>query len=737
MFLKRLEINGFKSFAGKTVFNFSDAGIVCIVGPNGSGKSNIIDAIRWLIGEREAKALRGEKIEDLIFAGTPKKPRQSLAKVNLVFDNSTGTLPVDFKEVIISRSINRGGVSQYFINDSEVRLKDIIDFFSKIRLGTRGLSVIGQGEGDIFVKASPWERMMMVQEILGLKEYHLKKNEAERKLKNTKINLEKVAAMVGEVAPRLRTLKKQTVRWAKRFEIEQELESLEENFFAFKIKNLLETGKKARQPLGEIENQIREIQKETEKAENNLEAVEATASAAKEIDKIQKIKKGLLSEKSSLEKELFRLEIELEKKEVAPDSLISLEEIKKLIDDVKEKLSRLLEERDPDALRKGIGAVIVAVDAVFSKNKKGDADESLIKSVDQKKKHLLSQVDALDKQLKKLDEEESYFSKNLEEFNSRFKEAFSCLESLRQKLQFLGKEKERVVFEEEKIAYRLDELKNQIHSFGRHFKTFEDLALSETFNVSFSGEELEQSERKILKLRGELASIGEIDQSLVKEAEEVEAHHNFLVKESKDLSLAVENLAILIKELGDKISGEFRSSFSRVNEEFHKFFRIMFGGGQAKMKIISKEKVIAGVNPEDEKEIPEVSQEDNGEEEIGIDIDLSIPQKKINSLEMLSGGEKSLVSLAVLFALISVSPPPFLVLDEADSALDEKNSRRFSELVKTFAKNSQFVIVTHNRVTMEAADALYGVTMDDTGSSKILSLRLEDKVVSDYARTGK
>ena len=383
-------------------------------------------------------------------------------------------------------------------------------------------------------------------------------------------------------------------------------------------------------------------------------------------------------------------------------------------------------------MRKGIGAVIVAVDAVFSKNKKGDADESLIKSVDQKKKHFLSQVDALDKQLKKLDEEESYFSKNLEEFNSRFKEAFSCLESLRQKLQFLGKEKERVVFEEEKIAYRLDELKKQIHSFGRHFKTFEDLALSETFNVSFSGEELEQSERKILKLRGELASIGEIDQSLVKEAEEVEAHHNFLVKESKDLSLAVENLAILIKELGDKISGEFRSSFSRVNEEFHKFFRIMFGGGQAKMKIISKEKVIAGVNPEDEKEIPEVSQEDNGEEEIGIDIDLSIPQKKINSLEMLSGGEKSLVSLAVLFALISVSPPPFLVLDEADSALDEKNSRRFSELVKTFAKNSQFVIVT-----MEAADALYGVTMDDTGSSKILSLRLEDKVVSDYARTGK
>src|SRR3989344_8939921 len=161
MFLKRLEINGFKSFANKTVFELP-AGIVGVVGPNGSGKSNVIDAIRWLLGEREAKNLRGSKIEDLIFAGTAKKQKMSMAQVSLVFDNSDGKMPVDYKEVVVSRSINRNGISQYFINNSEVRLKDIIDFFSKIKLGTRGLTIIGQGSGDIFVRATPVERMMMV-----------------------------------------------------------------------------------------------------------------------------------------------------------------------------------------------------------------------------------------------------------------------------------------------------------------------------------------------------------------------------------------------------------------------------------------------------------------------------------------------------------------------------------------------------------------------------------------------
>ena len=234
MFLKSLELNGFKSFASKTLLEFP-AGLTAVVGPNGAGKSNLIDAIRWLLGEREAKNLRSAKAEDLIFNGTPKKPRMSLAQAGLHFDNNSGFFPVDFKEVSVIRRVGRDGVSQYFLNKAEVRLKDVIDFFSRSRLGTKGLSIINQGDSDLFVKASPEERRIMIEEILGLREYQIKKIEAERKLKNTSFNLEKVRAMIGEVAPRLRMLKRQTNKWLKRLDLQKELDELENNYFSYKF----------------------------------------------------------------------------------------------------------------------------------------------------------------------------------------------------------------------------------------------------------------------------------------------------------------------------------------------------------------------------------------------------------------------------------------------------------------------------------------------------------------------
>ncbi|TSD03310.1 MAG: chromosome segregation protein, partial [Parcubacteria group bacterium Athens0714_26] len=181
MYLKRLELIGFKSFAQKVNLDFP-GGIVGIVGPNGSGKSNIIDAIRWILGEREAKNLRGAKAEDLIFAGTHHRSQMGMAQVTLNFDNSSGFFPVDFSEVSVMRRIERDGNSHYFLNKSEVRLKDIIDFFAQARLGTKGLTIINQGESDLFVRAIPLQRREMIEEILGLRQYQLKKHEAKRKL---------------------------------------------------------------------------------------------------------------------------------------------------------------------------------------------------------------------------------------------------------------------------------------------------------------------------------------------------------------------------------------------------------------------------------------------------------------------------------------------------------------------------------------------------------------------------
>ncbi len=199
-FLTRLELQGFKSFAGKTVLEFPSQ-VTAIVGPNGSGKSNVIDAVRWVLGEREAKQLRGETLDNLIFAGTPKKPAMSLARVGLYFNNNKKNLSVDAVEVVLARRIDRSGNSEFSLNDTEVKLKDLLPMLAKARLGTRGLMIVGQGQSDIFVRSSPEDRRLMIEEVLGLREYRLKKNQAERRLESSEINMEKVKAMLEELAP--------------------------------------------------------------------------------------------------------------------------------------------------------------------------------------------------------------------------------------------------------------------------------------------------------------------------------------------------------------------------------------------------------------------------------------------------------------------------------------------------------------------------------------------------------
>ena len=230
-------------------------------------------------------------------------------------------------------------------------------------------------------------------------------------------------------------------------------------------------------------------------------------------------------------------------------------------------------------------------------------------------------------------------------------------------------------------------------------------------------------EKRILRLRGELINLEEIDENLLKEASETEKRYSFLKQQTEDLTKASEDLKTLIKDLNEKIKVEFSAALEKINGEFGKFFEIMFGGGKAALKFeqpkpkkerLDEEMTLQSDEPEEEKEV-----------EGGIEINISLPRKRINSLEVLSGGERSLVAIAALFALISVSPPPFLVLDEADAALDERNAKRFAEILNEFSKETQFIIVTHNRTVMAAANILYGVTTGEDGTSKIISLKLE------------
>jgi len=722
MFLKSLELNGFKSFASKTLLEFP-AGLTAVVGPNGAGKSNLIDAIRWLLGEREAKNLRSAKAEDLIFNGTPKKPRMSLAQAGLHFDNNSGFFPVDFKEVSIIRRVGRDGVSQYFLNKAEVRLKDVIDFFSRSRLGTKGLSIINQGDSDLFVKASPEERRIMIEEILGLREYQIKKIEAERKLKNTSFNLEKVRAMIGEVAPRLRMLKRQTNKWLKRLDLQKELEELENNYFSYKL-NEIETGQSKINPiLKSLEAQIDEQEKELKILESEIKKIESQPKEEyQEIKKIKNQQSKLLLERSQIQKELGRLEAKLEflgSPQKAQGLVFKNEELLGLINETRDLLEKCLVQSNFENLKEIVKTLIKKIDDFLSPDENNVLKPQELTDLEELKNNLETTFNNLEKELRKLEEQETKFTTGLEKFNKKFQEAFESVEAKRKELRNLEEEKNKVLFEKEKLNLKLQDLENQLRQIGRKLEEFQSMEVQ----LPYTEVELPEIEKRMLKLRAELAAIGEIDESLVREAQEVENHYDFLTSQSKDLDKAIIDLKNLIKELNEKIHFEFNSSLKLINEEFNKFFRLMFGGGNAKLKVTSL-KLKVSVNNDtitrDSNEEPNNS--GNDEISTGVDIDLSLPKKKISTLEMLSGGERSLVSIAALFALISISPPPFLVLDEIDAALDENNSKRFANLVKEFSKKTQFIIVTHNRAVMEAADVLYGITMGEEGTSKVLSL---------------
>src|SRR3990167_1544463 len=702
MFLKSLELNGFKSFAQKTVLEFPK-GITAIVGPNGSGKSNIIDAIRWLLGERDAKNIRGEKMENLIFAGTPKKSKMGMASVGLFFNNGSGFFPIDFSEISIVRKVARDGLSQYFLNKSETKFKEIIYFFARARLGTKGLTIINQGSSDLFVRVTPEERKMMIEEVLGLREFQIKKNEAERKLKNTFINLEKVKAMIEEVIPRLRILKRQVGKWEKRAEIAKELKELEDAYFSFKIGKILKAKRDLEPRSRQLSNLIGQKTDELKILEINVKKLEEK-SEHRNLNEIKIEKNGLLSKNLELQKQLSRLEAKLEilGEDFGADDSFAKEEILNLVKSIKNSLEESLKLGEFGEIAKAIENLIKKI-AEFLNQPKVRKNQEL-GDLGKSKDELIKEADVIESKIKKLEAEESEITVKLEEFNKNFHKAFEELENKKEEIRKLNSEKQTTVFEAEKLDIQLSDLESQLTAINRTLKEFSfNKDAVEPHNINtyvwdenrHNSDDLTEMERRMLKFRAELASIGEIDESLVKEAEETNKHYNFLSNQMADLEAAGKDLKDLIKELKRKIHDEFNKAFHSINESFNKFFRLMFEGGHAKLKIKKYELIsqLADKNNDENENIEgEKNKESEGDEEkeeqeekSGVEIELSLPKKKITSLEMLSGGEKSLISIAALFALISVSPPPFLVLDEIDAALDEKNSRRFSNLIKDFS----------------------------------------------------
>ncbi len=726
MQLKRLELVGFKSFAQKTVLDFP-AGITAIVGPNGSGKSNVIDAIRWLLGERDAKNIRGAKAEDLIFAGTQQRPRMGMAQATMIFENSDHFFPVDYDEVSITRKVSRDGNSEYFLNESAVRLKDIVDFFAKARLGTRGLTIVNQGNSDIFVRATPKERRAMIEEVLGLRQFQLKKHEAERKLVSTRFNLEKVKAMIDELAPHLRLLRRQAAKWEKQADVEKELHDLEAIYFGGRLFDIEKDLKALEPQITKVDEVIKSLSHELK--ERQVELAKVEKSGPKGDQHFQDFKKkqaDFLGKKSIFQKDIGRLEAQMEFLVNQPKSEMKAAEAVKLLEETREKIGEALAENDLAGLKAILRELSDKIERVLSVG--ADDREGKVKELEKSKEKLLADLAAVDAELSQLTSLEDKLAEDLRGFNAVFKKAFEMVEAKKDEIQKLENEKNKLLFDKERVNIRRQELHNLAAQASRKLSDFFAKEL-------VGGEDLAELEKKMFKLRAELAGIGDLDPALVKEAQDTESRHNFLSSQMADLEKASDDLGVLINDLDEKIHTEFDGAMDSINDQFDKYFKLMFGGGKASLKLVKDEpkpdipeEVDMGNASESSfAEASEDKDEDAGHkvDHGGLEVHISIPRKKISGLEMLSGGEKSLVSIAALFALISVSPPPFLVLDEVDAPLDERNARRFSDLIKTFSEKTQFLLVTHNRATMEAASVMYGVTMGDDGTSRVLSLKLE------------
>ncbi len=718
-FLTRLEIQGFKSFASKTQLALH-ARVVGIVGPNGSGKSNIIDAIRWVLGERGAKQLRGDVLSNLMFAGTPTKQAASIARVSLTFNNKERLLPIDSEEVTLTRRIDRSGTTKFLLNDVEVRLKDVVHMLARARMGTRGLTIIGQGQSDVFVRIGPRERREMIEEIIGLKEYRLKKQTAERRLERSKQNMQLVQAQLKELMPHLRLLRSQRRKWEKRDELERQLKELAVRYFATRYHALQGTLRDAEAALRDGEHRKKDMEQQVSDVERQVRAMQQKTGKRDDLQVMHGQLRTLQEEQLNAQQALARAEARLEfRSGERKTSVADAEQLIQLIQSFVHEATQTLESTS-DALRNVVVRWLKKFKAAYDQEYKIETTLPRTNEV----QTLQKQLERIVQEIAKAQTEEDALLSKREKGNQEFRKFIEALEQEKNNVRTIERDMQTHVLTSERTKFKIQEIDGKWRSLG--FSSNE-LRRAQPDQSAVPEDEAEKTEHTIERLRVDVIAAGEIDAVLIEEAKETEERYTFLEGELQDLEKASQDLHRVIHTLDERIHKDFKKYFDLVNKEFNTYFRLMFRGGKARLRLIQKQQFTKDETVDGEQEEivgaePKIEQESIA----GIDIQLSLPRKKMTNIDMLSGGEKTLVSLAALFALIAVSPPPFLVLDEIDAALDEVNAQRFAELIKEFSHKTQFIIVTHNRVTMEVIDTLYGIAMGNEGVSRVLSMKLEE-----------
>lgn len=733
MYLKKLELSGFKSFAKPTRLEFPNP-VTAIVGPNGAGKSNIAEAMRWVLGEQSMKSLRGKKGEDLIFNGSQTAPRLGKGSVSLFLDNKKKNLAIDYDEVKITRKVFRDGINEYLLNDSRVRFRDIIELLSKIGIGTSSHHIISQGEADRILNASLKERRQMIEDALGLKIYQIKKTEAERKLEKTQENIKQVESLRKEIQPHLKFLRKQAEKAEESVALKGKLRNYYEEYLSNEEYYLHLEKEKINREKDRIEKEFALLKKETGGITEDSKTAELRKKInnyKEELDKKKLEINELHKKRNSVERDLGRLEGAIEavgaKETEGGDEMISSKEARNFIEKLDGHIKKGLAEDNIEKIKNilnGIndlikefsvkiksGAAVPSPELNELKQKQKETHDLLVK-IEKQEKEFVLQLNSLEEKINKEEQLLRDFEKRKYEIEGRMKELKGFLDNLNIK--------------EDNFKAQKEELEREKQEAGAIVGKITD-SLVNKLDLEKWMEERNKMRREIERLKIKIEDSGGIGDEVLKEYEDVKKRDQFFEKELADLSQSIKSLRELLKELEEKIDHDFKEGVEKINKEFQIFFEAMFGGGKAELRKVAPKKRIKTPTIEDAGALTlEGVGEEEMQEEEGIEVHVNLPKKRISSLDMLSGGERALTSIALLFAMSQVNPPPFLVLDETDAALDEANSQKYGNMLKDLSKRTQLVLITHNRETMKQAGVLYGVTMGSESISRLLSIKFSE-----------
>ncbi len=791
MEFKKIQLNGFKSFADKTDFLIEN-GLTGIVGPNGCGKSNIVESLRWVMGETSAKSMRGSGMEDVIFSGTSNKTSKNIAEVSVTLENKENEGPVQFREldeIHIKRKIEKDKGSKFYINDKEVRARDAQMFFADLSTGAHSPSMISQGRIGALVTAKPTDRRAILEEAAGISGLHVRRHEAELRLNAAENNLKRADELRRQQEKQLANLQKQAEEANKYKNISDEIKKIEAGLYYLKlieidkeiaIENEINTEAEDEvsgfnEKISELEKNIKiESDKVTPLREKNIENLskiqrlnlelqnldEENSRTQDEIENIKKSletfdedinrEKGIVIDANSNEKRLKEeknslIEIDSKYYETEKKSNEDLNSSKEKLKYEIEKIKELINSQKNDEalmLLDNLRIVIENYSDSYSKNENIKKEsikrkeriniieteitswknllnnsEKMVSELTERKNKLNLQLENLDNQPKIQAEKKGQISEGLriseeEKIDNEkiINDTDKKIEALRTQLNEIQEQSIQIRERKASSGATVEGLKKRKNDLVDRINSELNLSeenILENSNL-FGKEELPDpinQEDLLDKKKQEREKLGSVNLKADEETNKYETEIKKMEQDRADLVNAIIKLKDSINELNQKGRERLIEAFEKVNRKFNEVYTKLFNGGNAKLDLVDSDDPL----------------------EAGLEMLVSPPGKRLQSITLLSGGEQALTALSLIFAVFLTNPSPICVLDEVDAPLDDANVTRFCSLLEELTKitNTKFVIVTHHALTMSKMNRLYGVTMPEKGISQLVAVDLQ------------